>query len=58
MVTMLRRTPQIDPMLQSFFGSLARYLVLTVTVLAVMSEFGIQTASLVAIIGAPASRWV
>jgi small-conductance mechanosensitive channel len=49
---MLRRTPQIDPMLQSFFGSLARYLVLTVTVLAVMSEFGIQTASLVAIIGA------
>jgi small-conductance mechanosensitive channel len=50
--TMLRRTPQIDPMLQSFFGSLARYLVLTVTVLAVMSEFGIQTASLVAIIGA------
>ena len=41
-VTMLRRTPHVDPMLQSFFGSLARYLVLTVTVLAVLSEFGIR----------------
>src|SRR5215469_12639252 len=51
-VTMLRRTPHIDPMLQSFFGSLARYLVLTVTVLAVLSEFGIQTTSLIAILGA------
>jgi small conductance mechanosensitive channel len=51
-VTMLRRTPHIDPMLQSFFGSLARYLVLIVTVLAVLSEFGVQTASLVAILGA------
>jgi len=51
-VTMLRRTPHVDPMLQSFFGSLARYLVLTVTLLAVLSEFGIQTASLVAILGA------
>jgi small conductance mechanosensitive channel len=49
---MLRRTPHVDPMLQSFFGSLARYLVLTVTLLAVLSEFGIQTTSLVAILGA------
>jgi small conductance mechanosensitive channel len=49
---MLPRTPHIDPMLQSFFDSLARYLVLTVTVLAVLSEFGIQTTSLVAILGA------
>jgi len=51
-VRMLRRTPHLDPMLQSFFGSLARYLTLTVTVLAVLSEFGIQTTSLVAILGA------
>ena len=49
---MLQRTPHIDPMLQSFFGSISRYLVLTVTVLAVLSEFGIQTTSLVAILGA------
>src|ERR1700756_5184753 len=46
------RTPHFDPMLRSFFGSLARYLVLTVTVLAVLSEFGIQTTSLVAVVGA------
>ena len=51
-VRMLRRTPHLDPILQSFFGSLARYLALTVTVLAVLSEFGIQTTSLVAILGA------
>jgi small conductance mechanosensitive channel len=51
-VRMLKRAPHIDPMLQSFFGSLARYLVLTVTVLAVLSEFGIQTTSLIAILGA------
>jgi small conductance mechanosensitive channel len=47
----LRRT-HVDPMLQSFFGSLARYLVLTLTGLAVLSEFGIQTASLVTVLGA------
>ena len=46
------RTPHFDPMLRGFFGSLARYLVLTVTVLAVLSEFGIQTTSLVAVLGA------
>ena len=34
-VRMLQRTPHFDPMLQSFFGSISRYLVLTVTVLAV-----------------------
>ena len=39
-------------MLQSFFGSISRHLVLTVTVLAGLSEFGIQTTSLVAILGA------
>jgi small conductance mechanosensitive channel len=36
---------------EELFGSLARYLVLTVTVLAVLSQFGIQTTSLVAVIG-------
>jgi small conductance mechanosensitive channel len=49
---MLDRAPHIDPMLKSFFGSLARYLVLTLTVLAVLSQFGIQTTSLVAVLGA------
>jgi small conductance mechanosensitive channel len=49
---MLTRTPHFDVMLRSFFGSLARYAVLTVTVLAVLSQFGIQTTSIVAVLGA------
>ncbi len=49
---MLSRTPHFDIMLRSFFGSLARYAVLTVTVLAVLSQFGIQTTSIVAVLGA------
>jgi small conductance mechanosensitive channel len=51
-VRMLGRTPQLDPMLKSFFGNLVRYLILIVTVLAVLSQFGIQTTSLVAVLGA------
>src|SRR6266446_6961431 len=51
-VRVLSRTPHFDPTLKSFFGSLARYLILTVTLLAVLSQFGIQTTSLVAVIGA------
>src|SRR6266481_9502527 len=37
-VRMLSRGPHFDAMLKSFFGSLARYLVLTVTLLAVLSQ--------------------
>jgi small conductance mechanosensitive channel len=51
-VSALSRTPHFDAMLKGFFGSLARYLALTVTLLAVLSQFGIQTTSLVAILGA------
>jgi hypothetical protein len=51
-VRVLSRTPHFDPTLKSFFGSRARYLILTVTLLAVLSQFGIQTTSLVAVIGA------
>jgi len=51
-VRMLGRTPHFDPMLKSFFGSVARYLILIVTVLAVLSQFGIQTTSLIAVLGA------
>jgi small conductance mechanosensitive channel len=48
----LRNSKHIDEMLRGFFSSIARYFVLTVTVLAVLSQFGIQTTSLVAVIGA------
>jgi len=49
-VRMLSRAPHFDAMPKSFFGSLARYFVLTVTVLAVLSQFGIQTTSLIAVL--------
>jgi small conductance mechanosensitive channel len=48
----LRKSKHIDEMLRSFFGSIARYFVLTITLLAVLSQFGVQTTSLVAVIGA------
>jgi len=48
----LRRSKHVDEMLRGFFSSIARYFVLTITALAVLSQFGIQTTSLVAVIGA------
>ncbi len=48
----LSRTRHFDEMLKGFFGSIARYFVLTITLLAVLSQFGVQTTSLVAVIGA------
>jgi small conductance mechanosensitive channel len=48
----LEKSRHVDEMLRGFFSSIARYFVLTVTLLAVLSQFGIQTTSLVAVIGA------
>jgi small conductance mechanosensitive channel len=45
-VRVLSRTPHFDPTLKSFFGSLARYLILTVTLLAVLSQFGSRRRAL------------
>src|SRR5690554_974520 len=44
----LRRVPGLDEMLQNFFGTMVRYLVLIFTLLAVLAKFGVQTASLIA----------
>jgi small conductance mechanosensitive channel len=48
----LRHSKHVDEMLRGFFSSIARYFVLTITALTVLSQFGIQTTSLVAVIGA------
>ena len=48
----LSRIPSVDLTLRRFIASLVRYLILTVTVLAVLSQFGVQTASLIAVFGA------
>lgn len=48
----LSRSEKIDMTLRLFLASLTRYAVLVFTGLAVLSQFGIQTASLIAVIGA------
>ena len=42
----------LDPMLGNFLASLARYLIIIVTVLAVLAKFGVETTSLLAVFGA------
>ena len=48
----LARTGKLDEMLTGFLASLVKYFILAFTVLAVLSQFGIQTASLIAVFGA------
>ena len=48
----LGKIESIDVTLRSFLASATRYLILVLTVLAVLSEFGIQTASLITVFGA------
>jgi small conductance mechanosensitive channel len=51
-VASLDRTGHLDAMLKTFFGNIVRYFVLTIAALAVLSQFGIQTTSFVAVLGA------
>ncbi len=48
----LGRSTKFDQTLRGFFSSFVRYFVLAFTVLAVLSQFGVQTASLIAVFGA------
>jgi small conductance mechanosensitive channel len=52
----ITRTPQrvkhFDPTLASFFGNVAKYLVLIVAAITVLGVFGVQTTSMAALIGA------
>lgn len=48
----LARVHSVDLTLRRFIASLVRYLILTFTMLAVLSQFGVQTASLIAVFGA------
>ena len=45
-------SPKIDNTLGAFFSSLARYVIIIFTILAVLDRFGVETASLIAILGA------
>ena len=46
------RFERLDDTLFSFLGNIARYVILTFTVLFVLNTFGIQTTSIIAVIGA------
>ncbi len=48
----LERSQKVDQTLIGFLSSLVRYLVLIVTFLIVLSQFGIETTSLIAVFGA------
>ena len=48
----LSRTDKVDAMLGGFFASFVRYGILAFTVIAVLSRFGVQTASFIAVLGA------
>jgi small conductance mechanosensitive channel len=48
----LGKVERIDSTLRSFLASATRYVILVLTVLAVLSEFGVQTASLITVFGA------
>ena len=48
----LSRTDKVDATLRAFFSSLVRYVILVFVVIAVLNQFGVQTASLIAIFGA------
>ena len=48
----LSRVDSFDDTLTTFFASIVRYLVIAITVMAVLSQFGIETTSLVAVLGA------
>lgn len=48
----LAKSGKIDTMLQRFFASMVRYAVIIFTILATLQQFGVQTTSFLAFIGA------
>ena len=48
----LDRVPQVDATLKPLLGSIVRYVVLVLTIIAVLAQFGVQTASIIAMLGA------
>ncbi|MDP7548873.1 MAG: mechanosensitive ion channel [Alphaproteobacteria bacterium] len=48
----LDRVPRMDDTLKPFLCSLVRYAVLSVTLVAVLSQFGVETTSIIAVLGA------
>lgn len=48
----LDRMPNFDEAVANFLASIARYLIIIITILAVLDRFGVETTSLIAVLGA------
>lgn len=48
----IHNVKRLDPMLASFLGGFAKYGVLAIAIVTVLSQFGVETASLLAVLGA------
>lgn len=48
----LAKTGKVDEMLRGFISSLAKYIVLILTLLSVLAQFGVETTSFIAVLGA------
>ena len=48
----MQKAKRVDATLVSFFSSMAKYVVLAITIIAVLIQFGVETTSLVAVVGA------
>ncbi len=51
-VKAFKKTEHVDDTLTTFLGNLIRYLVIIITLLAVLDRFGVETTSFIAILGA------
>jgi len=51
-VGVARRYPKLDATLFAFLGTLARWAVIAITIIVVLGQFGIETTSLIALVGA------
>ena len=48
----LEKNSRVDATLTHFFASLVRYAIIAITIVAVLGQFGVQTASLITVLGA------
>lgn len=48
----IQSAPKLDTTLRSFLGGLAKYTILVIAIITVLNQFGVQTASLIAVLGA------
>lgn len=52
LVIWVRRIPNMDPTIAPITGELTRYAILTITFVMVLGQFGVQTTSILAVLGA------